>query len=159
MSDRDRTAPDAMSADHARERDPGEVPLLGYLKFGPIRFEPGRGRIELTVLPEHLRTLGVAHGGLLATLLDSALGMTASTRAPAGHFVVTVQLNINFIRPAWLDEKLIAVADLQHAGRSTAVARGEVRTDGGALVASATGTFMYLPMPADPAAGLRRNPS
>jgi len=120
------------------------------LKIVPITVEKGEAAFELTIEEAHLRTMGIAHGGVVATLLDSALGCACWTLAPAGYHVVTVQLNINYIRPAWLGEKLIARSDVRHAGQMTAVSRGEVRTVDGALVAAATGTFMFLPIPSGP---------
>jgi uncharacterized protein (TIGR00369 family) len=84
------------------------------------------------------------HGGVLATLLDSVMGMAASSVAPAGHFAVTVQINLNFIRPAWEGELLIATGEVEHSGRTTAVARGEARTEGGSLVGTGSATFMYV---------------
>jgi uncharacterized protein (TIGR00369 family) len=117
------------------------------LKISPVTVEKGTASFEVTVEELHLRTMGIAHGGLVATLLDSVLGCACWTLAPAEHHLVTVQLNINYIRPAWLGEKLIATSEVRHAGQMTAVSRGEVRTAEGALVAVASGTFMYLPAP------------
>src|SRR5262249_57706259 len=97
---------------------------------------------------EDLRTVGILHGGVTATLLDTVLGMASGTTAPEDHYVVTVQLNVNFIRPVWEGESLVATGEVIHFGRQTAVARGEVRTSGGVLAASGSGTFMYLPHPA-----------
>lgn len=106
----------------------------------------------MTVQTRHLRNLGIMHGGVLATLLDSVMGMSVGSLGPAGHFVVTVQLNVNFIRPAWEGETLVAVAEVIHSGQQTAVARGEVRTARGNLVGSGSGTFLYVAHP-DPARG------
>ncbi len=113
-------------------------------------FEKGKATFCVTVDDSHLRALGIAHGGLVATLLDSALGCACWTLAPPHHHVVTAQLNINYIRPAWLGERLTALGEVRHAGQMTAVSRGEIRTDQGNLVASASGTFIYLPMPDGP---------
>jgi uncharacterized protein (TIGR00369 family) len=121
------------------------VPFLDHLDVRLVEFGEGRGILECDVLPRHLRTLGIMHGGMAATLLDSVMGAAAGTKAPADHFVVTVQLNINFTRPAWEGETLKATGEVQHAGRQTAVARGEIRTAAGELVALGTATFMYLP--------------
>ncbi len=121
--------------------------FLERLNIQPIAVEKGSATFEVTVDETHLRTMGIAHGGLLATVLDSCLGCAAWTLAPPENHVVTVQLNINYIRPAWLGEMLTAKAEVRHAGQMTAVSRGEIRTKEGALVASATGTFMYLPIP------------
>ena len=102
------------------------------------------GRLVVRLGPEHLRSLGIAHGGFVATLLDSVMGRDAGKQAPAGHYVVTAQLNVNYIRPAWEGETLLASAQLRHKGRKTAVAQGEVRTASGALVATASATFLYV---------------
>ena len=104
---------------------------------------------EMTVEEKHLRTLGLMHGGVTATLLDTAMGFAAVTKAPEGHHVVTIQLNMNFIRPAWQSERLIASGEVCHAGRQTAVARGEVRTADDLLVASGSATFLFLPVKSD----------
>jgi acyl-CoA thioesterase len=122
--------------------------FLDRLKVRPLTIEKGTAAFEVTIDETHLRTMGIAHGGLLATVLDSCLGCACWTLAPPENHVVTVQLNINYIRPAWLGETLTARAEVRHAGQMTAVSRGEIRTKEGALVASATGTFMYLPIPA-----------
>ena len=122
--------------------------FLDRLKVKPVTIEKGSAVFEVTVDESHLRNMGIAHGGLLATVLDSCLGCACWTLAPPDNHVVTVQLNINYIRPAWLGEKLTARAEVRHAGQMTAVSRGEIRTGEGALVASASGTFMYLPIPA-----------
>jgi len=121
--------------------------FLDRLKVKPVTVEKGSAVFEVTVDETHLRTMGIAHGGLLATVLDSCLGCACWTLAPPESHVVTVQLNINYIRPAWLGETLTAHAEVRHAGQMTAVSRGEVRTAEGALVAAASGTFMYLPIP------------
>jgi uncharacterized protein (TIGR00369 family) len=128
--------------------DPSGMHFLDLLGIKPVERERGRGRVELVVSAPHLRTHGIAHGGVVATLLDTVMGMSAGTLAPEKFDVVTIQLNINYIRPAWLGEMLSAVGEVRHSGRRTAVARGEVLTAGGLLVASGTATFMFV-APAD----------
>ena len=106
---------------------------------------PGRGRLEVVVRTEHLRDVGILHGGMSATLLDSVMGMSAASVAPPGYYVVTVQLNMNFIRPAWEGEHLVATGEVTHSGRQTAVARAEIRTADGILVSSGSATFLFVP--------------
>jgi uncharacterized protein (TIGR00369 family) len=124
--------------------------FLDRLKIHPVAVEKGSATFEVTIDETHLRTMGIAHGGLLATLLDSALGCACWTLAPPDNHLVTVQLNINYIRPAWLGETLSCHSEVRHAGQMTAVARGEIRTAQGSLVAAASGTFMFLPVPGGP---------
>jgi uncharacterized protein (TIGR00369 family) len=126
------------------------VAFAELLEMRPLDYRKGHARFELIVGEKHLRTLGIAHGGVAAALLDTALGVAAATTAPEGYDVVTAQLNVNFIRPAWMGERLIASGDVQHAGKMTAVCRGELRTQEGALVGAASGTFLYLPHPKTP---------
>jgi uncharacterized protein (TIGR00369 family) len=118
--------------------------LLELLGIRLQQLGAGRGRLEMAVAARHLRTLGILHGGVTATLLDTAMGMASGTTAPPDHYVVTIQLNVNFIRPAWEGELLTATGEVLHAGRQTAVARGELRTADGVLVATGSGTFLYL---------------
>src|SRR5437588_10550121 len=47
----------------------------------------------------HYNPIGTAHGGLAATLLDSALGCAIQSTLPAGTGYSTLQLNINYLRP------------------------------------------------------------
>ncbi len=108
-----------------------------------VRIDPD-GRLALDVGPAHLRSLGIAHGGMIATMLDSALGLAVSRSTPPDHYVVTAQLNVNFIRPAREGETLVATTQIRHAGGKTAVAQGDLTTTAGALVATASGTFVYV---------------
>lgn len=120
-------------------------PLLDLLDMRPMTVEPGRVRVAYQVASDHLRTGGIAHGGAIATLMDTALGFAASTMAPEGLDVVTAQISINYIRPARAGERLEAVGEVRHSGRRTAVATGEVRTQSGALVATGSATLMFVP--------------
>jgi uncharacterized protein (TIGR00369 family) len=124
--------------------------FLERLKIRPIDVEKGNATFEVTVDETHLRSMGIVHGGVVATLLDSTLGCACWTLAPPNHHLVTVQLNINYIRPGWLGERLVCHCEVRHAGQMTAVSRGEVRTSEGVLVAAASGTFMFLPVPGGP---------
>jgi uncharacterized protein (TIGR00369 family) len=136
----------------ANRHRPGapRIPLHELLGIHVVEAAEGRGRLEMVVTARHLRTFGLLHGGVLAALLDAAMGTATATRTPAEHDVVTAQLNVNFIRPAWQGEQLTTTGEVVHAGRRTAVARGEVRTAEGSLVAAASGTFLFTPL-ADPA--------
>lgn len=126
---------------------PADYHGLVGLQLRPDPNHPGQDEVVLVVGPQHLRTLGIVHGGVIAGLMDVTLGKAASTTSSDGHYVVTAQLNVHFIRPAWAGETLIGRATIDHAGRRTAVVHGELRTDTGTLVATATGTFLHLPRP------------
>ncbi len=140
---------DLSNDDTPKPNDPfrRQVPFLELLSIRRVNCHDGKANVKMTVGEKHLRTLGILHGGVVTSLLDTAMGMAAGTYCPDGHYVVTVQLNANFIRPAWDGETLLATGEIRHSGRQTAVALGEIRADDDVLVATGTGTFMYLPIP------------
>jgi acyl-CoA thioesterase len=104
----------------------------------------GRSALEMVVSADHLRSLDMAHGGVIASLLDSASGLAAHSLAPLDQVTLTVQLNVNYIRPAFQGETLRAVGKILHSGRRTAVVTSELRTAAGDLVASSSATMMYV---------------
>jgi uncharacterized protein (TIGR00369 family) len=117
---------------------------LGFLERLGVRVEES-GHLLLEVRAGHLRSLGIAHGGVIASLLDSVMGFQAARSSPPDHYIVTAQLNVQFIRPAFEGETLIASSQVRHAGRKTAVAQGELVTTEGALVATSSATFVFVP--------------
>lgn len=127
------------------------VPFLDLLEIRPVSASPGEAAFECVVQQKHLRTYGILHGGVAATMLDTAMGYAAGTKAPEFHHLVTVQLGVNFTRPAQEGERLTATGRVQHSGNRTAVVQGEIRTEEGELVAAGTATFLYLPKPQNPA--------
>jgi acyl-CoA thioesterase len=117
---------------------------LSFLERLGVRSDE-EGRLSLELRAGHLRTLGIAHGGVIATLLDSVMGLKANQSSPPDHYLVTAQLNVHFLRPAFEGETLVASSEVRHAGRKTAMAQGELHTAAGELVATASATFVYVP--------------
>ena len=86
---------------------------------------PGKAEYSMAIRPEHLSSPGVAHGGVLAGLMDAALGAAALTLAfTAGELVSTVEFKINYLHPVQLGDELRAVAQVDHAGKSLLVCSG-----------------------------------
>jgi len=142
---------DETEADVLHRTATRQVPLLHHLKIQLKNLEPGKAVFELAVAEPHLRTHGILHGGVVATLLDTAMGYAAVSVAPADFNVVTIQINVNFVKAVLLGETILTTGEVQHRGRQTAVARGEIRNANNQLVAAGTATFMFvkIPTPAD----------
>ena len=119
-------------------------PFLKLLDVRLLHRDVAVAELGVTITDKHLRSRGIMHGGVGATLLDTAMGVAVSTKTPPGHITVTVQLSVNYIRPAWQGEELRITAALNHCGRQTAVAHAEIRTLDGVLVAMSTGTFLFV---------------
>lgn len=136
----------------------GAAPFLASLGVTTEPLNDGRSCVRLRIDNHHLRTRGIAHGGVIASILDTAMGMAAGHHTPEGRFPVTAQLDTRFIRPAWEGEELTATAEVCHHGQQTAVTRGEVRTETGVLVATGSATFIFVVDPAPTEDRLPRRP-
>lgn len=105
------------------------------------------GRATFALQPaEHLyNPIGSVHGGVLATLLDSALGCAVHSTLPAGVGYTSVDLNVTFLRPVTRETgRLRCEAEVIHAGRSIATARAEIVNEAGKRFATGTTTCMIL---------------
>ncbi|MBA6433302.1 MULTISPECIES: PaaI family thioesterase [Streptomyces] len=125
---------------------PADIPTIGRLlgmRFDEV--DPGRVVVSLDTRPDFANPLGTVHGGIAATLLDSAMGCAVHTTLPAGVGYTTLELKVNYIRAARTDgQTLIAEGTVLHAGRRTATAEGKVLDEQGKLIAHATTTCMIL---------------
>ena len=124
----------------------GDVPPPGFattLGIEPTQFSEGRAAFALEPGPEHLNPLGVVHGGILSTLLDSAMGCAVHTTLAAGETYTTLALDVKFVRPVVAGQGLVtAEASVIHAGRRTATAEARVVDEDGRLYAHATTTCL-----------------
>lgn len=85
----------------------------------------GEVRIELPFDARLSQQHGYVHAGAITSVVDSACGYAALTRAPAGCEVVTAEFKTNFLRPA-IGERFVAIGRVVNAGRQLAVVTGEV---------------------------------
>lgn len=89
--------------------------------------------------------MGTVHGGWYGTILDSAMGCAVMTTLPAGALYTTLEYKVNIIKPIPLGTVVLASAHVQHAGRSTAIANGELRgKDDEKLYATASTTCIIM---------------
>ena len=111
---------------------------------------PGRAEYRMAIAEAHLSSPGTAHGGVLAGLMDASLGAAALTQAfTEGDLVSTIEFKINYLRPVHLGDTLLAVAQVEHTGKSIMVASGTIyraAPDGTTqAVAQGLGTFNRYP--------------
>ncbi|MFO7173197.1 MAG: PaaI family thioesterase [Bacillota bacterium] len=99
----------------------------------------GEARARMRYRPEHDNIHGTIHGGAIATLADFTLGWAVRASLPAGTPLATVELKINYLRPARGD--LEARARVLHQGRTLAVVEADVVDAAGAPVARVLSTF------------------
>lgn len=124
-------------------------PLALVLGFQLEEIEDGRVMVTVEPAEFHYNPLGVVHGGLAATLFDSALGCAVQSLLPPAHAAPTLQLTVNYVRPVTMDTgKVFCSGEVIHLGKRTATAEGRLADSAGKLYAHATGTFM-ITGPAD----------
>jgi uncharacterized protein (TIGR00369 family) len=124
--------------DGESERDTifgAHIPFVRFCGIEALDVVEGRTRLRLALRPEHANNLGIAHGGVICTLLDVALGTAARLRA--GRPVVTLDMQARFVAPG--RDILLAEGRVTRAGRSVIFCEAEIRDPAGDLVASATG--------------------
>jgi len=121
-----------------KQNDTGHQRHIGYV----IEIFPDRTEARLTPDENHMNRQDVLHGGIVATILDAALGYACSRHLAedAGIAVVTVSLTVNFIA-ATQAAAVIATGRVTGGGYKTVFAEGEVKTVDGLLLATATGVF------------------
>lgn len=108
--------------------------------------EPGNVITRMVILPEHLNSPGVAHGGAVAGFMDAVLGVPALTAAVVdGNLVSTVEFKINYFKPIMLGDKLEGRGNVIRKGKSLIVTIGGIYR-GAELVAHGQGTFNVYPL-------------
>lgn len=130
-----------MTAEGAPDR-PSIGRLLG-MRFDEL--EHGRVVMSVQTRPDFANPLGIVHGGIAATLLDSVVGCAVHTTLPAGVSYTTLELKVNYVRTVQTSgQTLTATGTVIHAGRRVATAEGRVVDDSDRLIAHATTTCLIL---------------
>jgi uncharacterized protein (TIGR00369 family) len=120
-------------------------PFAALLNFDLV--EVGEGHAVFAVNPAeyHYNPIGVVHGGLAATLLDSAMGCAVHSMLPAGAGYTTLEIKVNFIRAMTAETgRVRCEAKIVHSGARTATAEGRIVDETGKLYAHGTTTCLIL---------------
>jgi len=121
-----------------RFKPPG--PLAELLGIRAETLGEGEARVGLTLSDDHLNPYGVVHGGVVCSLVDTAMGAALVSRLEPGERCTTLEIKINYLAPA-TEGDLAAEARLVQRTRRVGVLEARVTGAGGALIALATGTF------------------
>ncbi len=126
----------------------GEVPpppISQLMGFSITKVEPGFALFECDP-GEHLyNPIGVVHGGLASTLLNSCMSCAIQTTVPAGSAYTTLELKVHLVRAITAKTgHLRAEGKLIHSGRSIGTAEGKLFDADGKLYAHGTTTCMIM---------------
>lgn len=117
-------------------------PSLIGLRLEAIDFDSARIALELD--ERHLQPFGIVHGGVLATLIDTATFWAAFMRLPEDVGLVNIDLKLNYLQPVQAG-RLVAGGRCVRPGRTISYAEAHVTGEDGALLAHGTSTLMALP--------------
>lgn len=123
-----------------------QPPMCELLGFRLVEVDDGRAVFEGTPGFQHYNPLGVVHGGLAATMLDSALGCAVHSTLLAGDGYTTLEFKVNLVRAITKDTgPLRAEGRIAHRGRTVGTAEADLKDLSGKLYAHATTTCMIFP--------------
>lgn len=122
------------------------IPLLRTLDIALTEIGERHAVMEVTVAEKHCNYFGGAHGGLIATLVDTVCFFPRPL-LPSGRLVTTTNLNVTYVRPAQVGDRLVARSELVHLGRWIVSLNARVTDGEGRLVAHGSVSLMVLQVP------------
>ena len=139
----------AMSGiEYLKAMQSGEVPLPPFVAFiGMEAIEVSEGRVVFSAEPAeyHYNPLGTVHGGVIATLLDSAMSCAVQSVLPAGTGYTTLEINVNYLRPITSAAgTMTCEGTIIHMGGRLATAQARLTDAAGKLYAHSTATCIIL---------------
>ena len=145
LAERGRSMPGIEFLRAIRDRRLPAAPIAELLGFNLVEVEPGHAVFEVTPGEQHYNPIGVVHGGLAMTLLDSAMGCAVQTHMPAGSGYTTLEAKTNLVRPITAATgRLRAIGKVVHLGKRIATAEGRLEDAAGKLYAHASSTCIVL---------------
>lgn len=120
-------------------------PIAVLLNFRLTEVAEGRAVFVCDPAEYHYNPIGLVHGGLAATLLDSAMGCAVHSVLPAGVAYTTLEIKVNYLRPLLPARgRVTCEGTLIHRGNRTATADGRLTDADGRLYAHATTTCLLM---------------
>ncbi|MFB9748636.1 PaaI family thioesterase [Leifsonia shinshuensis] len=128
----------------------GELPAPPIANLmGMTLTEAELGRAVFVCEPDesHYNPIGTVHGGLVCTLLDSAIGCAVHSTLAQGQGYTSIEIKVNYLRPVFASSgALTASATVTKPGNRVAFADGVVTDGSGKTVATATGSLLVFPI-------------
>jgi uncharacterized protein (TIGR00369 family) len=137
---------DALAPDHEERlrRAFNNVPFARFLGINLGALKRGEATLHLDLRDEMRRENGFAHGGVVASLADTAAAFAILTLSESSMTTTTVDLTIHYLRPL-LKGQVTAQARVRRAGRRLIVVSVDVLGEAESLVATALTSFIMLP--------------
>jgi uncharacterized protein (TIGR00369 family) len=124
-------------------------PIAALLGMEVVEVDEGRALFGLIPGEQHYNPIGVVHGGIAATILDSAMGCAIHTTLPAGWSYGTLDLSSRFVRPITGETgRILCEGVVVHRGRTAATTEGRIWAEAtGKLLAHGSGSGLLRELP------------
>ncbi|CAM3743617.1 uncharacterized protein (TIGR00369 family) [Polynucleobacter brandtiae] len=116
------------------------IPFLAHLGVVPEFAAGGKSQISLEIKPEFENSFHIAHGGVVMTLLDFAMGAAARSVSNEPLGAMTIDMNVSFLRPSV--GKIIVQGSVLKSGKTIHYCEAVVLNEAGEVTAKSSGTFM-----------------
>jgi uncharacterized protein (TIGR00369 family) len=120
-------------------------PIAGLMEFDMVVADPGR--VVFTCRPDEsvFNPIGVIHGGLVCTLLDSVAGCALHSTLPQGKGYTSIEIKVNYLKAVRLSSGLLtATGTVVKSGSRVGFTEGVVTDADGAVLATATSTLLIF---------------
>ena len=120
-------------------------PIAGLMEFDMAAADPGR--VVFTCRPDEsvFNPIGVIHGGLVCTLLDSVAGCALHSTLPQGKGYTSIEIKVNYLKAVRLSSGLLtATGTVVKSGSRVGFTEGVVTDADGAVLATATSTLLVF---------------
>ena len=120
-------------------------PVMHALDMQVEKFEEGQAIFSFVPQEFHYNPIGSVHGGVVSTLLDSAMGATLHSTLEQGTGYTTLELKVNFLKAITTKTpKLKAIGKIIHSGNRTALLEAQLVDENGTVYAHGVSTCMIL---------------
>lgn len=120
------------------------VPFAKLLGIKLDGIEPGEATLSLHIRDDFKQNAGVVHGGVIASLIDSATAFAILPLLKPDERTTTVDLTISYLRPL-VAGAMVARAKVVRSGKRIITTSAELFDDSGKLAATALSTYIRLP--------------
>jgi uncharacterized protein (TIGR00369 family) len=129
-----------------RDGELPQPPISRLMGFRLVEVNEGSAAFVAEPGEQHYNPIGVVHGGLAATLLDSVTGVAVHTTLAVGEGYTTLETKFNLVRPMTAETgEVRAEGNVIHRGGRVATSEGRVLRGDGKLLAHGTSTCMIIP--------------
>src|SRR5512141_842789 len=120
-------------------------PIASLMGYTLDEISEGRAVFGMDAGEHVYNPIGVVHGGVAATLLDSTMGCAVHSKLPRGAGYTTLEIKVNYVRAMTRDTgRVQAIGTLVHLGSRTGTAEGRLVDASGKLYAHGTTTCLVL---------------